>query len=119
MKRIVIIPVDKKPEGVDAKTFAAAKKAGAIECNYQTAIENIRNSGGLYMIKPDEKPEVQLAPLPEPEDMSVEDLAREMSQWGKPLVGNKPVSRKKVVAAIKSFRENASKLIVDDDSGDD
>lgn len=47
---------DYRPTAETAVAFAAIKKAGEIEVPYLTAIENCRNSGGMYAIMPEKAP---------------------------------------------------------------
>lgn len=68
MKTVWIEPVAKPKSFGDvtftAEEWAAASKRGALEVPYVTAIENIRASGGLYRIRPDEnKPVAGVTPV--------------------------------------------------------
>jgi hypothetical protein len=54
----------------DATATAAAKKEGRLLVTYQTALENVRLSGGLYRIAPDENPVVA------PKVQAIEDMDR-------------------------------------------
>lgn len=53
MDKVTLQVVPHCPEGVDPEVYEAAKKAGDIEVYPFTAKENIRNSGGIFEIKPD------------------------------------------------------------------
>lgn len=55
MKKAIIKVADEKPSGITQKDYDAAKKTGEIECNYVTAITNVRLSKGLYELKPEPK----------------------------------------------------------------
>lgn len=113
MKRVTIKVVDKRPDDIDVKTYEAAKKKGEIECNYVTAVENVRVSKGLYEIKPEPKPEADLPGLKEPEDMTKAELAQEMQLWGKPIKKGTKLSG--VIETIKKLRSEAVANIEDDD----
>ena len=71
-----------KPENDDDKAILKAVKAkGAVEYDYVTAMENMANGRGLYVIVPDE-PEVATTAPRRLEDMSLEELKVMMLSLG-------------------------------------
>lgn len=131
MKKLTIIAVDVCPElrnppkspkarmaaEKDLKeAWEKAKKLGAIECNAVTAIENVRNSGGIYMVKPEAKIEVEVTTpgLKDPLSMKPEELKEEMIAWGKPP--RKKMTFKDAAAFVQKLRDDATGLI--EDQGD-
>jgi hypothetical protein len=113
MKKAIIRPVATRPEEVSARDFEAAKKKGEIEVNYVTAIEALKNGKGLYEIKPEPKPQVEIVGLKEPEEMTPEELVQEMTSHGKPP--RKQMSRSAAEKFIRELREKAKTMIVDDE----
>lgn len=55
MKKLKIKVSDTKPEGMSENDYEKLKKQPPIECNAVTAVENVRNSKGLYEIMPEPK----------------------------------------------------------------
>lgn len=121
MKMVTLTLVDAPENFAEANflkdDYLKAKKKGDLVVSYGTAMENIKNSRGMYRIKPEPKAEVEvkLAELKDPSDMTKEELAQEMAQWGKPLKTGKPVTRSAVEKAIRLAREKAADLITDDE----
>lgn len=113
MRKAIIRPVAKRPEAVSAADFEAAQRKGEIEVNYVTAVEALKNGNGLYELKPEPKPQVEIIGLKEPEEMSNEELVQEMIIHGKRP--QKKVSRPKAIEFVRSLREQAASLIGDDD----
>ncbi|WP_170759988.1 hypothetical protein [Ruegeria lacuscaerulensis] len=113
MKKAIIRPVAKCPEGVSAADHAKAKSKGEIEVNYVTAIEALKNGKGLYELKPEPKPQVEIVGLKEPEEMSPEELVQEMTSHGKPP--RKQMSRSAAEKFVRELREKAKTFIVDDE----
>lgn len=69
MVQIEVDPAFKAAPG-DTATLAAAKKEGRVRVSFQTALENIKQSNGMYRIVPDEDPVVA------PKAQAIEDMDR-------------------------------------------
>lgn len=91
-------PAYKPKDAEDKAAFEAAKKAGAKELPYVTAGENIRNSGGMFRIAPDQ-PEVE-ARGPNLETMPIEDLKVMMLSLG--IKTEKQMKRSDIVTLIRT-----------------
>jgi hypothetical protein len=117
--QMVLIEACKKPASfADVKFTEAdwkfADKAGPKKVPMVTAKEAVRNSHGLYVIRLLNQPEeVQQVQLARPEDMSNEALVAEMTAHGKPP--RKRMERRTAVDFVKSLREEAAKLIIEDE----
>lgn len=110
---VIIEPVERpaKFEAFTEEEWKAARKLGPLKVADSTALENIRNSKGLYRIQPEKVATAQVE-LKRPEDMTLQELAQEMAAWGKPP--QKQMSRKQATDAVLKFREQGAALIVDD-----
>lgn len=97
------------------KDYAAAKKVGDLRVPHGTAMENIRNSKGMYRIKPepDAVKEIEFKGLKDPADMTSSELAAEMTAHGK--APKKQIKRSVAVKFVRDLREKAAALIVDDE----
>ena len=83
MKKVKIRVVSAKPDTITAEVWKACKGLPEMELNAVTAIENVRNSKGLYEIVPEEV--ANDAPdMPEfnPETMSRGQLVAAAMQFG-------------------------------------
>lgn len=112
MKKLTIRPVKERPEGVSEKDFKEAHRKGEIEVNAITAIEALKNGGGLYEIKPPAKQVVEVKGK-EPEEMTKAELVAEMTAFGKPP--RKMMSRDVAVQFVRDLRAKAEELIGDGD----
>jgi hypothetical protein len=102
MPQLVKVQVAKgfKPETeADKKAMAAAQKAGVVEMDYVTAMENIRNGNGLYELVTGE-PGPSQAPGPRAlEDMSSDELKVMMLTTG--IRPQKQMTRAEVIKSIR------------------
>ena len=123
MKIVTIEPVAKPKSFADVKftekDYDAANKAGPLVVSYGTAMENIRNSKGLYRIKPEpsQVQEVAFVGVKEPEDMTKAELVKELISWGKKP--HKQMTKKKCAEFITKLRAEAAEMLLDDDEGDE
>lgn len=119
MKTCTIIVVDEPKSFKDVKftqaDYDAAKKAGPKTVPHGTAMENIRNSKGLYRIKPEpsQVQEISLVGVKEPQDMTKAELVKELIAWGK--APKKQMTRKVCEDFIIKLRAEAAEMILDDD----
>lgn len=116
--KMVKIEVVSKPKSFDAVKFSeaewkVAKAAGSIDVPAGTALENLRNSRGMYRIVPDQKAvEIILKGLSPVDEMDGPALFAEMASHGKPPRKNMP--RSKAREFVASLRAEAAEMIVDD-----
>lgn len=97
-----------KPSKEDEAAFEAVKKKGTIAVPYQTALENVRNSKGMYAI---EKQKADAPPgAPDLDDMSNGDLKIMMLSLG--VKTDKQMRRDSVIALIRRKLEEVN--IVDE-----
>lgn len=115
MKIAILQVVDECPSGVTAAVHKEAKKRGNVECPAITAVEAVRNSKGLYQIKPEESEasKVELVGLKDPEQMTSEELVVELTAHGK--APRKRMKRETAVNYVKELRAKAVEMIIDDD----
>jgi hypothetical protein len=81
MVKLAASPSFKSDNPVAVAAWKAAKANGPLDVDYVTAIENVRLSGGIYMIVP----EAPQTPVPGPrnlEDMSIDELKIMMLSLG-------------------------------------
>lgn len=89
----------KPSDPMQAAAYAEAKKAGPKDYDYVTAMENIRNSGGMYEIL-SEQPQVE-APIPRSvDDMSNDELKLAMVSLG--IKTEKRMKRTDMILLVKS-----------------
>ncbi|MBL4898129.1 MAG: hypothetical protein JKX76_00645 [Colwellia sp.] len=118
MKLLKIVPVEKPKSFVDAKfsqrDWEAANKLGAQTVPAVTAVEAIRNSKGLYVIKNEEQEtvKVEFKGIKDPGDMDASELVAEMTAHGKPPKKN--MKRQTAVEFVKVLREKAAAFIIDE-----
>ncbi len=125
MTKYVTLEVVKEPENFSNVRFRkddylAAKKMGEIRnVPYGTARENIRNSAGMYRIKPEETAvqEHVIKGLKDPEEMTASELMAEMTAHGKPP--RKQMQRSVAVDFVKDLRAKAESMIVPDKGSED
>lgn len=118
MKMVFIEAVPKPKSFADVKfmekDWTEADKRGPQKVPAITALEAIKNSKGLYRIKPDQEAvEKKLVSLTDPEDMTNEAIAMELTAHGKPP--RKNMERKTAVKFLKELREKAAQFIIEDD----
>ena len=118
MSDVKIVPVPRpKSFGDVAFTQAewdAAVKAGAKVMSPGAAREAVVNSKGLYQVKPlVEEIDPAVIRLPDPTEMTNEQLAAESAAYGQPI--KKQMSRKVLIDFIRGQREKAVAFITDDD----
>ncbi len=82
MKKMKIRVVSEKPEYMTAQEWKAAKALPEIECNAVTAIENMRNSKGLYEVVPDVDDTPSDVPNFNPDTMTRSQLVSAAMQFG-------------------------------------
>jgi hypothetical protein len=113
---VTLIPnPDFKPETEAQKAaFVAAKKAGPVErVPMVTAVENIKLSGGMYMIKAD------VAPAPSVATMDLDSMATEELKLMMLRVGVTPQKQMKRPEVIKAIRLKLEEIDIADDDGSD
>lgn len=113
MHTVTLKVADKRPEGVDDKQYKIAKKKGEITVNAITAREAVKLGKGLYEVKPEPKPEVEIKGLPSVDEMDKAALVAEMTMYGKPP--QKQMTMEKAKAFVLQLREKAAEMIVDVD----
>ncbi|MFV1593278.1 hypothetical protein VWZ88_12520 [Phaeobacter sp. JH20_36] len=80
------------------ENFKAIKAAGALEVSYQTALENIRQSGGMYRILPDQEPQ-KVKVETDLSDLSMQELKVMMLNLG--VKTQKQMKRSEVIELIE------------------
>ena len=95
----------------EAAHFSAAKKQGKMLLDWTTAIENVRNSGGMYRIVPE--PEPGKAAIPTLEDMTVSQLRDAAIMQGIKI--EKQMKRADLIRLLRSRQAE----ILDDDEDED
>lgn len=120
MKKATLQVAPKPKSFADVKFTQAdwekAKAAGPFECNFVTAIENLKLSKGLYVLK-EEKPEVTIRAMISPDEMTNAELNQQMVAFGKPP--RKKMSREKAVEFVKKLIAESESMIVDDEGDDE
>ena len=120
MKMVDIQPVPEPKSFKDVKftkiEWEGAAKLGKIRCPYVTAMENIRQSKGLYQIVPDKLPEVELKvgglSLDEMSNVELKLLALKMGV----TIRKKNISRSDLVGLVKSKMDEIE--VTDDEEED-
>jgi len=101
-------------QAVKREQMKAIKAAGNIKVPYQTALENIRHSGGMYRILPEQEPQkVQVDT--NLSDLSMQELKIMMLNLG--VKTQKQMTRSQVIALIEKKLDEVE--IVDDGDGDE
>lgn len=100
MVKIEADPSFKAEDATQKRDFAEAKKRGAIEMSYVTAVECVRNSGGMYRMKP--QPTAQPAAAVRLEDMASDDLKRMFVSMGGKVPTGKQIKRGEIIASINA-----------------
>lgn len=85
-------------KGKSAADIATYKAIKPITTSYQTALENMKNSGGMFMIKV-EKADKAPSAVPTLEDMAIDDLKLMMVQLG--VKTDKQLKRSEVITVIR------------------
>lgn len=117
---VTIKPVE-KPKSFSGLKFSEkdwneAKKNGAIKVPRVTAMEALKNSGGLYQIEAEKKVEVEIKGLRDPSEMSSAELVAEMTMHGKPP--RKRMERATAIKFLTELREKAAQMIIEDGEED-
>lgn len=103
-----------KPKDAEGKALVEkVRRAGKLKVDYTTAMENIRNSGGMYRIVPQAAP-VQAGAAPDLETMSNESLKLMMANLG--IKTEKVMKRPEIIKAIRLKLDDIQ--IVDDEDED-
>tara|TARA_R110000868_G_scaffold237132_9_gene491608 strand:- start:20736 stop:21095 length:360 start_codon:yes stop_codon:yes gene_type:complete len=114
-KQVTIIanPAFDAKTAADKKIMADMAKAGGRVVSYQTALENIRNSGGMYMLKPDQEQGAAAAPAVAPslQDMPSRDLKIMMLQLG--IKTEKQMQRSDIIKLIEKKLDEVD--VIEDD----
>lgn len=115
MEVTLIVNPDFKPEtDAQKEALAAAKKAGPIErVPMITAVENIRQSGGMYAFKT----EAQTAPSVA--TMDLDSMPNEELKLMMLRVGVTPQKQMKRPEVIKAIRLKLAEIDIGDDDGSD
>ena len=120
MPAMAIIEVDpayKPGTPDDREQLEIAKRMGPREVEYQTALENVQNSRGMYRIKPDTSTRpVDLPPATVPfgrlEDRSNEDLKLMLVQLG---VRTEKQMRRSDIIRLINMKLEAVEILPEDD----
>ena len=118
---VTMTPAKTRPEGVSAADFDAIKKGGDIRVEAITARENLRNSRGAYVIKPDAVPvEIKTGIDLNIENMSVTELKTIVLSAGK-RIGKKKIKISDLRELARRCIEESADVVGDDDEvdGDD
>lgn len=92
--------------------WAAVKESRVLNLPYVTAMDNVRNSGGMYAILPEaEAPGAVAAGIKMPEDMSADELKLTALQLG--INMQKPMKKAALIAAVRSAMDAVQ--IIDDE----
>ncbi|MBT9385473.1 hypothetical protein KM176_16485 [Pseudooceanicola sp. CBS1P-1] len=104
---------DFKPNATQKAEYSAIEKAGAKTVTYQTAIHNIRHSGGMYRIQPEASATATAATVSAPKlaEMDLQDLKLMMVSLG--VKTEKQMKKSEVIKVIET--KLAEIDIVDDD----
>ena len=117
MKTVTLDVVEKRPPDVEAAVYNAAKKLGSLfDVNYATAIENVKLSQGIYIIRP-EKEEVgplSQEPIPVAEMSKAMLLATGISLGM--VFGTKPVKIEDLRPAVQ---KRYDRFMANDSEGDE
>lgn len=116
MPKMVTIEVNPnfKAEGSDQKSaLANAKKVGSKKVAYQSALEAMRLSGGMYRIAP-EKKEVAASAAPAIEDMDRNDLLALAISLG--MKTSKPMKQSEIVSYVTTRLDKIEILPEDTDT---
>ncbi len=96
------------------KDWEAASKLPPIRVPYGTAVENMRNSKGMYRILPEKDPiEVEIKGVKPPDEMSNQELVQVMTSFGKPP--RKKMNRRAAVEFVQKLMDDAAAMIEDDE----
>ena len=110
-KMVTIEPnPDFKASAPQKKAFDDVQKVGAKVVPYQTALQNVKASGGMYRIKPDEQPVPQVV-VPRLEDLSNDELKLMMLRTG--VKTDKQMRRSDIIKVIRTKLDEVE--IIDDD----
>lgn len=99
MVKLAANPAFQPATDADKAALAAAKAKGPVEYDYVTAMENVANGNGLYVIVPDVAETQSMAPR-RLEDMSLEELKVMMLSLG--IKTEKQMRRADVERLIRS-----------------
>ncbi|WP_010137597.1 hypothetical protein [Oceanicola sp. S124] len=111
-KMVTIEPnPDFSPSAVQKKAFTDVQKVGAKLVPYQTALQNIKASEGMYRLKPDEQAAPQVV-VPQLEDLSNDELKLMMLRTG--VKTDKQMKRGDIIKVIRSKLEEIE--IIDDET---
>jgi hypothetical protein len=109
------LPAEKEQAAALAPVWASIKKQAIRTVPYVVAVENAKNSGGMYAILAEEKPEASVGAIRMPEDMTADELKLTALQLGVDL--RKPMKKADLVAAVR--RAMDAVILMDDDSEDE
>jgi hypothetical protein len=117
MPKMVTIEVNPgfKADGkVSAQEFAQAQKTGSKLVSYQSGLEAIRHSGGMYRIAAEKK-----APVEEAAPRSIEDMERDdllALAIGLGMKTDKPMKKSDIVTYVKTRMDKIEILPEDTDA---
>lgn len=104
--------LDYVPEAAeDKKTFEAVKKRGKIEVSWVTAMENIKNSGGMLTVD-----YVEPVAAPEPGPRRLEDMDSDELKVMLLSLGIKTQKKMKRDDVIRLIRSRMDEIEIDDDA---
>jgi hypothetical protein len=117
MKMVIIAPVV-KPKSFEGLPFTGQQYADAVKAGEKlvpmvTALEAVRNSKGLYRIKPTAAEQAKAPRLPDPLEMSREAVFAELTMYGK--APQKQMAITKAREFLSELRAKSAEMIVDDE----
>lgn len=113
MVHIAANPAFKPENSMQKADFDALKKKGTMEVSYVTAMENIRNSGGMIALKVADAALPQAQGIKALEDMDLVELKQMMLIAG--VVPQKQMKKTEVIAAIRK-KLDAVEVVEDEDA---
>ena len=117
MKMVKIGVIAKPKSFADVKfteaEYKAAQKDGSKTVPYVTAVEAVKNSKGLYELKADPVASAEIPAMPDPAEMTSEQLYAELASHGK--APRKQMKRADAEAFILKLRAEGIAMIGDDE----
>jgi hypothetical protein len=105
-----------KPSPEQKDAWDKVKSGHPMVLSYTTAMENVKNSGGMYAILPEDAPTVSATAVLMPEDMTRDALILTALQMGVD-VSKKQMKKADLVKAIRLKMDDVQ--LLDDDEGED
>lgn len=105
-----------KPAPAQAETWAKIKGEQPKTLAYVTAMENVKLSGGMYAILPDEGAQTVAVGVRMPEDMTRDELVLTALQLGVDM-SKKQMKKAELAKAVRLAMEKVALLEDDEDEG--